>query len=447
MNTNGADNDLQPDAHHQLIELLRETAVSGKLRTAVFSRPWRSAETYHRVDVRSVILKAEKLFQFTSSTATQQFHRNLSPTDAAAELSRLATDVYRDVRVVASEGVWEARGSKKGRWILRQQKPSGTSAQSTVSENGSSPGATQSDNVAAESHNRTRQYLIPDHTPCPFLIHMGVMTPDGHVRARHYHKFRQINRYLEFIQDLLPLIPDSNTIRIVDFGCGKSYLTFAVHYLITQICGRRCRITGLDRRQDVVTTCREIAAALKLADLDFQVGEIQSYTPSDAVDLVISLHACDTATDDALARAVAWNSRVILAVPCCQQELSAALPADSLPVLTGHGVLRDRFAALATDAIRAAVLNVAGYDAEIVEFIDMEHTAKNLLIRAIRRSAPRSREQTLVLQQQLTEFRGQLNVSPLQLERLLSAVSHGATGSVLGPAEDPLSERPLQIQS
>jgi SAM-dependent methyltransferase len=175
------------------------------------------------------------------------------------------------------------------------------------------------------AHNRTRNYLIPEGVPCPFLIHTGVMTKDGAVRAAHSKKFGQINRFLEFINDVVAMLPADRTIHVVDFGCGKSYLTFATQYLLTTLLQRDCRITGLDRRADVVQTCSKIAKELQLPNLQFAIGDIAGFESDNPVDLVISLHACDTATDDALAQAVRWKSRVILAVPCCQHELNELL--------------------------------------------------------------------------------------------------------------------------
>jgi len=220
----------------------------------------------------------------------------------------------------------------------------------------------------------------------PFLVQTGIMTEAGRVRAKFFHKFRQINRFVEFIRDVAARLPQDRPIRIVDFGCGKSYLTFATHYYLTQIEGRSVDIRGLDQRQDVVQTCRGIVESLQLSNLNFEQSDIAAYQPEQQVDMVIALHACDTATDDAIAQAIEWQSDVILAVPCCQHELQSHDSTPAVPLLSRHGILQERFCSLSTDAVRAALLEAVGYQTQVIEFIDTEHTAKNLLIRAVRQT-------------------------------------------------------------
>ena len=237
----------------------------------------------------------------------------------------------------------------------------------------------------AAGHNRQKQYLIPAGVPCPFLIEVGVMLPSGQVRPSMYHKFRQINRYLEFVEDILPSLPTEGPIHVVDFGCGKSYLTFALHHLLTNIHSREVRIQGLDVKSDVIDDCSRIAKSLQRAGLSFQIGRIENFTPQSHVHLAVSLHACDTATDDALAAALRWQCEAILAVPCCQHEVCQTLGRQTLPGLTEFGILKERFASLATDALRAQFLELHGYRTQVLEFIETEHTPKNLLLRAVRR--------------------------------------------------------------
>ncbi|HLJ12086.1 MAG TPA: SAM-dependent methyltransferase, partial [Planctomycetaceae bacterium] len=214
---------------------------------------------------------------------------------------------------------------------------------------------------------------------------IGVMTDEGRVRSAMAHKFRQINRFLEFVDDVVPSLEAGRELRVVDFGCGKSYLTFALHHLLTRIRGRSVSILGLDRNVDVVDQCTRLARRLDLKGLDFRQGDIANHEETEPVDLAVSLHACDTATDDALAKAIGWKSRVILAAPCCQHELAKKIDSRELAPLLRHGILRERLAALATDGLRSLVLEICGYSTQVLEFIDLEHTAKNLLIRAVRR--------------------------------------------------------------
>lgn len=246
------------------------------------------------------------------------------------------------------------------------------------------------------------------------MVGLGVQTPDGKVTKARYDKFRQINRYLEFIEDVLSELPTERTIRIIDFGCGKSYLTFAMYYYIHELQGRDIEVTGLDLKTEVIENCNQLAQRLNYDKLHFERGDISTYEGADAVDMVVSLHACDTATDFALEKAVKWGAKVIMAVPCCQHELNRQIKCDVLQPILKYGLIKERMSALITDALRANLLEEQGYDTQILEFIDMEHTPKNLLIRAVKRNGmkPKSRETDI---SKVTDF---LQVRPA-LEMLL----------------------------
>lgn len=232
------------------------------------------------------------------------------------------------------------------------------------------------------SHNRKKQYLLDDSTPYPFLIRLGVQTEEGKVKKQKYDKFRQINRFVEFIHDSLEHLPKNRQIRILDFGSGKSYLTFALYHYLKIEKGLDIRVTGLDLKKEVIEECSQIAQDLNYDQLEFLVGDINDYNDENSVDMVVTLHACDVATDMALARAVKWGAKVILSVPCCQHELNRQLESPALEIMTQHGLIKERFASLATDSIRAELLTLVGYDTQLLEFIDIEHTPKNILIRA-----------------------------------------------------------------
>jgi SAM-dependent methyltransferase len=249
------------------------------------------------------------------------------------------------------------------------------------------------------------------------------MTEAGQVRAARYHKFRQINRFLELVQDVVSFLPRAGPLRVVDFGCGKSYLTFALHHLLVNVHGREVAMVGLDRRQDVIDDCRRVAQKLGCRGLEFRTGDIAGFEPATAVDLAVSLHACDTATDDALAQAVRWGCRVILAVPCCQHELAARLDSPALKGLVAHGLLKERFAALATDALRALALEVCGYATQVVEFIDLEHTAKNVLLRAVRRSS--SAAPAAQARNEYAELKQLLGIDRLRVDELFGSFERG----------------------
>jgi SAM-dependent methyltransferase len=326
-----------------------------------------------KVTVRPIEVQRQAMYQFTHHLADRVTHENLFPAKAAERVLTLLREVFQDAALYTAQADYTLRANRDGSFRCTTQPPT--------------KGATA---PPSSGHNRSKSHLIPEGVPCPFLIEIGVMAPDGRVRSSMTRKFRQINRFLELVQDIVPAlkIEDGRELRVVDFGCGKSYLTFALHHLLTEIHGRQVRILGLDRKADVMAHCAEIAGRLKCRGLEFRQGDIATHDESAPVDLAVSLHACDTATDDALEQAIRWNSRVILAVPCCQHELAKAIHSPQLAPLLRHGIHREQFAALATDGLRALALEARGYATQVVEFIDLEHTAKNILIRAVRRERP-----------------------------------------------------------
>ena len=263
-------------------------------------------------------------------------------------------------------------------------------------------------------HDRRKRHLLPEGEPVPFLVELGVQTPDGRVRSQRRAKFRQVNRFVELVDDIVPRLPEGR-LRIVDFGSGRAYLTFALHDLLVRRHGRQVELLGLDVKPDVVADCEALARRLDAAGMSFEVGDIAE-ADLDDVDLVVSLHACDTATDAALDRAVRGGARVILAVPCCQHELLGQLDNDVLRPLLRHGTLRERFVAEVTDAARARLLELAGYDVQVVEFVALEHTPKNVLLRAVRTVRP-ERDRARLAREYRT-FADSLGIRPA-LERLL----------------------------
>ncbi len=229
-------------------------------------------------------------------------------------------------------------------------------------------------------HDREKNRLIADGQPLSFLIELGIMTSEGRVKHDMMAKFRQINRFLELVRDVLPELPQGR-LRIIDFGCGKSYLTFALHHYMTSVIGREVDFTGIDLKRDVIEHCQSLAKRTG-ARMSFICGDAHEVAP-DGADLVVSLHACDTATDAALACAVRLKAKAVLSVPCCHHELTAQARCDSLGLIMKHGILRQRLCEIATDALRAQLLEIHGYTAQVIEFIDPDATAKNLMIRAV----------------------------------------------------------------
>ena len=345
-------------------QLDQSLADGSCLGTTFSNRRPDAADSPEKLTVRPTIVKGERVFQWAMRRANRETHENLSPDRTGQRIRELLGTSYKRAHVFTVDADFDVRVGPEGDLAVRRSHPTKSA-------------------VAAE-HNRSKSYLLPENVPCPFLIEIGVMTPAGKVRASKYSKFRQINRFLELVNDVADHLPATGALRIVDFGCGKSYLTFALHHLLTHVRQRRVDILGLDRNSDVVAQCARLSKKLDCHGLEFRVGEIAGQTIEGTVDLAVSLHACDTATDDALAQAVAWQAAVILAVPCCQHELARTVHVGELAPLHRHGVLHEQFASLATDALRAQALEACGYKTQVVEFIDLEHTAKNLLIRAVR---------------------------------------------------------------
>lgn len=326
-----------------------------------------------KVRVRPVMLKGGMVFQAEELTEKQAFHRNLTREEGVSYLLRLMESGFKQAEVESSRGQARVLVGKKGTVTIKVKK----NQQKMVA----------APNVA--SHNRQKRYILEEGKPVAFLEDLGVMTADGKVVRSRYDKFRQINRFLEFIEDILPRLDKSRENVIIDFGCGKSYLTFAMYYYLHELKGYEVRIIGLDLKQDVIDHCNRLSVAYGFDKLKFYHGDIASYDGVDHVDMVVTLHACDTATDYALEKAVKWDASVILSVPCCQHELNKQMDNELLRPVLQYGLIKERMAALYTDALRAEILENRGYRTQILEFIDMEHTPKNILIRAVKQGGPK----------------------------------------------------------
>ncbi len=344
--------------------LVRDLVEGESLTGASLSRPRRGDPSRpSRVTVVPIAPGGSLRYRFTAHRATRATDENLTPQATIERLVHLLGTEYRQGLLHSTDADWQVLASGARATLLRRPPSRPT---------------------ASLAHDRVKRRLLPEGTPVPFLVELGVMTRDGKVRAQRYDKFRQVNRFVEFVEDVLPSLPPG-LLRVVDFGSGKSYLTFALHHLLTVIHQREVEIVGLDLKSDVVKDCEALARKLGCEGLHFEVGDIGGYEELAGVDLVVSLHACDTATDDALDRAVRARAGVILAVPCCQHELLSQLENDALDPLLRHGTLRERFAADVTDAARAQLLGAVGYDVQVVEFVALDHTPKNILLRAVAR--------------------------------------------------------------
>lgn len=349
------------------LKKILETSLDINFVRAVISNPRVKGEIL-KVKVRPIEKKGSLYFQFEAYTKTQVFHENV-PALKAAERILSYMHTFRQMQMTAGGKEYTVLVSKKGKITVTEKR--------------------NKDNLPKVdlSHNRSKKYILEEGKAVPFLIDLGVMTKEGKVVNAKFDKFRQINRFLEFIEDILPQLDKDKELTILDFGCGKSYLTFAIYYYLHELKGYDIKIIGLDLKQEVIAHCSRLAVKYGYEKLSFLRGDIAEYTGVDRVDMVVTLHACDTATDHALAKAVGWNAKVILSVPCCQHELNRQIGNEDLSPILDYGLLKERMAALVTDGLRAKYLEREGYESQILEFIDMEHTPKNILIRAVKKAS------------------------------------------------------------
>lgn len=333
-----------------------------------------SAPTKDAAYEKTVISRIDGKYQCEQYTATQVFHRNLREEELAVYPQEQIGPSFTQVH--AWDETWEyaLRISKKGKLLYNRTR-------------------TRKAPPVRMTHNRKKQYLLEEGTVIPPLVDMGVFTSEGKIVRSHYDKYRQINRFVEILEDELERLDLTKTLRILDFGCGKSYLTFIVYYYL--VCVRKLKVdmTGLDLKEDVIRNCNAAAARYGYEGLHFELGNINGYSCDTPVDIVMTLHACDTATDYALYNALQWQAGLILSVPCCQHELNRQIHTDDFSALTRYGIIKERMAALMTDALRANLLICAGYDTSVLEFVDLSHTPKNLLIRAVRTNVSDKKKQ------------------------------------------------------
>lgn len=371
-----------------LTEDLEQITVSGPKKKIAAD----DEHAVRKIRIRPVSIKGQLVFQEQEYTKKQVFHKNQTKEQTMDALVEMMTQ-YKQLQATGAGFEVNVLSGKKDNLTIKHKR------------NKESNGDTKDKKLL--THNREKAYILPKDKPVPFLIDLGVQSKDGKIIAGKYDKFRQINRFLEFIRDVLPQLPKERKITILDFGCGKSYLTFAMYYYLRIMNGLDVEIIGLDLKDTVIEKCNQLKDAYGYDDLHFLVGDIGQYEGKEQVDMVVTLHACDTATDYALAKAVKWDAKVILSVPCCQHEFNGQIAQDLLKPILKYGLLKERMSALMTDAVRAGLLQRAGYDVQVLEFIDMEHTPKNILLRCIKNPHMKPKKQ-----EQLDEFIDFLNVQP-----------------------------------
>lgn len=345
-------------------ELLEQCIQKNLIDLTISGLKKKNEELPVKIKVRPVAMKDNIEYQVSEFIGRKVFHKNYKKDELKKKITDWMQEDYKQAQFTMTDATAQILSGKHSQTV-KYKKCKEVRVQRDL------------------SHNRTKRYILPEGTPVGFLIDLGVMTKEGKIVRQKYDKYRQINRFLEFVEDILPQLSKEREQTIIDFGCGKSYLTFAMYYYLKELKGYDIRIIGLDLKEDVIAHCNELKDKYGYGKLSFLVGDIASYTDVDAVDMVVTLHACDTATDYALAKAVQWGAKVILSVPCCQHEANKMMENELLQPVLQYGILKERMVAIMTDAVRANLLTAKGYDTQILEFIDMEHTPKNLLIRAV----------------------------------------------------------------
>lgn len=376
-------------------------SINEQLLLVIISNP-RKKDGVTKIKIRPLLMKGNICYQEESFMNNQAFHKNITEEELISNIDDYAKD-FKQIEIKSAKNDYICLVSKKLKVNVKVKKNMTTD---------------ESVSMDSFSHNRTKKYVLPQNKPVDFLVELGVMTAEGKVKDKKYDKFRQINRFLEFVEDIADKLPDDREITILDFGCGKSYLTFAIYYYLHEMKKMDVRIIGLDLKKDVIERCNRLKEKLNYEKLTFLNGDIADYNELSKVDMVVTLHACDTATDYALAKAVAWNAKVILSVPCCQHELNKQIKCETLQPVLKYGLLKERMSALFTDGLRASLLEQQGYNVQILEFIDMEHTPKNILIRAVKNSKKNNKDNEKMTKSYMN-CRNFIN-GELTLEKLIS---------------------------
>ena len=351
----------------QMTALFEEIFREEKLIKMIFGGKRKKSQECQKASIRPVRIAGQLVYQVEYTFEKKVTHENLSAEDAMKKSLDLITEDFKQINIFLEGEDIQVLASKPA--TPKVSRKGGTKKQGSL------------------DHNKKKQYVIPEGEPVDFLVRLGVMDRDGRVFKKHYGKFRQINRYLEIVEDVFPYLPEGERpLKIIDFGCGKAYLTFAIYYYLKVLKQRNVEIIGLDLKTDVIDFCNKVAKDLKYDELKFLMGDIADYT-NDHADMVVTLHACDTATDYALINAVSWNTKVILSVPCCQHELFSQIKSDVHQPMLKHGILKDRLTEYLTDGLRGLKLEACGYDVAMIEFTSLEHTARNIMIKAVKADA------------------------------------------------------------
>lgn len=336
--------------------------LNDELIKIVISNKINKENKYNKISIFLKENKKKEYYQIEKYTDKQVFHENIEKEELRDKILEFVYNNYKQLNGWSEKATFDMKISKRGKILLSKSKTNNTK-------------------LSNKSHNKEKNYILKEGTIIKPLIDLGVFTKEGKVVNSKYDKYKQINRFIEIIDDEIKK-KDYKELTILDFGCGKSYLTFVLYYYFVEIKKINVKMIGLDLKEDVINKCNKIAKAYNYENLHFELGDINGFKYNNKVDMVITLHACDTATDYALYNAIKWNAKMIFSVPCCQHELNAQMKSENLNILTNYGIIQERIAALMTDSIRGNLLEYMGYKTQLLEFIDIAHSPKNILIRA-----------------------------------------------------------------
>ena len=352
--------------------------VSDNIIKVVISNKMKSDVQYNKIVFSLKEKKGQEYYQIEKYTDKQVFHENIDKNKLEESLYENIQDKYKQVNAWSEKATFDMKISKKGKVFLGKK-------------------SSDNKNVVNKSHNKEKNYILKEGMIIQPLIDLGVFTKEGKVVNSKYDKYKQINRFVEIIDDEIKK-NNQKELTILDFGCGKSYLTFVLYYYFVEIKKINVKMIGLDLKEDVIKKCNDIAKRYNYENLHFEIGDINGFKYNNNVDMVITLHACDTATDYALYNAVKWNAKMIFSVPCCQHEFNAQMKTEELSILTKYGIVQERVAALMTDSVRANLLESLGYKTQLLEFIDIAHSPKNILIRASKANISTEKKEKALLE-------------------------------------------------
>ena len=350
-----------------------EEVFKSEIIKIVISNKVKKDEKYNKITINLKENNKNKFYQIEKFTDKQVFHENIKINEISDKVSELIFGNYKQMTAWSNNEIFDLKISKKRKIFLGKKK-------------------NDNSKIVAKGHNKEKNYILKEGMIIEPLIDLGVFTKEGKVVNSKYDKYKQINRFIEIIDDEIKK-NDYKELTILDFGCGKSYLTFVLYYYFVKIKNINVKMIGLDLKEDVIKKCNDIAKRYNYENLHFELGDINGFKYNNKVDMVITLHACDTATDYALYNAIKWNSKMIFSVPCCQHEFNSQMKANELSILTKYGIVQERVAALMTDSVRANLLECVGYKTQLLEFIDIAHSPKNILIRASKNNISKEKKE------------------------------------------------------